>query len=715
MKSSEEEQIKPNSKRSTKSSEEEQIKPNSKRSTKSSEEEQIKPNSKRSTKSSEEEQIKPNSKRSTKSSEEEQIKPSSKRSTKSSEEEQIKSNSKRSTKSSEEEQTKSKSRNQSKSSEEELIKLKSKKSAKSSELKTKRTTKKSLVSEKNSSFSDELDGQDNIYEIGYSQLNEFQKEIVEDSSNEAKTIQSLGLALPIGSGKTIISIVLSLRMIDKMSDVRPILVVCSKTLIESWKIEINKFFDNKLKYEIVQPNTDLSKFAVKKNTRLILTSVDTIAKCYKENLIDKEFTEQRFVLHHGHLGAYITYYNIPSDPYLCHPHGSGVFYSIKWGCLIIDEAQTYTNIGTLRCQSLGALSATYRWLLSGTLFDEPKAERILGYHILLNAQNKPRNLPDTKILIKSNQFKGLNEMVVSRATNLAFIAPKINDKIISHRLSLEEEKIYCMMRQILIKVKDKALQAKLLGNESDLRLFSSYKLVMVLYLRQALICPLLPVTSVIIDASDAEKRSTLSKIILDELKTLNLDNYLNNKNSVKSTRFSAVLSTLSDFKNRVIIFSCFASCLDLLAFLLRSQNRTVFRMTASMTSTQRGALIEKFRIEKNGILLMTYEIGSTGLNLQFADTVMFMDYWWNAARTQQGIGRVLRIGQTAEQVNIIFFNANTAIEKIIYEKQNAKIQILEELKTGNQKTKIPLIKMNEVIKMIEIENNRDLLQKIKYF
>ena len=91
---------------------------------------------------------------------------------------------------------------------------------------------------------------------------------------------------------------------------------------------------------------------------------------------------------------------------------------------------------------------------------------------------------------------------------------------------------------------------------------------------------------------------------------------------------------------------------------------------------------------------------------------MLLDYWWNAGKTEQAIGRIFRLGQVAEQINVIFFSANTAVEKMIFEKQNAKLQILDELKTGKQTTKIPKIKMDDIIKLIELDDNKQLLQKI---
>ncbi len=539
-----------------------------------------------------------------------------------------------------------------------------------------------------------------LFSIGYKQLNSFQIPIIQECIEKG----SGGLSLKVGSGKTIISILISLYLTMKTQ--YPILVVVSRSLISNWEDEIKKFFKDQLDYQVIHPTlNNIGQLKIKK--KVIITTVDVLSKFYKENLIDKLFIKQVFT---KKFGNYTNYYNVVTEPYLNHIIGGGLFYSTKWGSIIIDEAQIYTNIETLRCQALGALYSNHRWLLSGTLFDEPKVERILGYHVMLNAPNMPRNLPDTKDLLKNN-FKGTNEFIIHRDSNLAFKPPNIHEQIVTHKLLPEEEKVYTMMKSILIQVKAKADKAKLLKDVKNYKLFSSYKLVMIMYLRQALICPLIPITSIAIDASDLEKRSELSKIIMNEIKQMKIDHYLNDKESIQSTRIKETLKILDKHKyDKVIVFSCFRTYLDIMSYLVKD----LFVMHSEMSPIQRGDLIDDFRKSKNGILLMTYELGSTGLNLQCANVVLFIDFAWNSSKQKQGIGRILRTGQLATDIFIYFFTANTGIENIIFQKQYFKLQILEELKTGTSNTKIPKIKIDDVIKMIELEDNKTKLSKIKY-
>lgn len=237
-----------------------------------------------------------------------------------------------------------------------------------------------------------------------------------------------------------------------------------------------------------------------------------------------------------------------------------------------------------------------------------------------------------------------------------------------------------------------------------------------MYLRQALVCPMIPITSIAINASDVKKRNELSEIIINELDRIGISGWLNDEASVKSSRIKKNIQSIDKHKNeRVIVFACFKSYLDVLQHYLIKKDRPIFRMTASMSSKRRGLLIKAFEESSNGVLLLTYQLGAEGLNLQFTSTIMLVDFWWNASKTQQAIGRIFRYGQISDEINVYFFTANTGIEKILFEKQKAKLDVLGELMTGKMKTKIPRLKMDKVIRLIEIADNKKLLKNVKYY
>jgi len=550
------------------------------------------------------------------------------------------------------------------------------------------------------------------YQRGYNTLNEYQKKILGECIEKG----SGGLSLPMGSGKTLLSLVLGCKFMER-NDGRPILVVAAKSLIASWMHEIAKFFGDDLKYEVVHSSMMKGKLGLwkpKEDTMLVLTSPEVLAKAYNEGRIRESFIRIRFINHF----TTVNHYQRSTKPILSHKIGLGLFYSTTWSCLIVDEAQKYTNIETQRCQALGSLYANHRWALSGTMFDEPIPRRILGYHVIIDAAGMPRELPATKRLLwgRNTNYGGLNTTLVLRKRNEAFVPPKVNEHVIAHQLVPEEQLIYTMMRNILVKVRDRARQAKLAQDHEQQRLFSSYKLVMVMYLRQALICPLIPLASIAIDASDQDTKTQLSAIITEEVNQLGINQWLDDVTSIRSSRMNATLNVVDQHRNeQVVVFSCFKSYLDIFEYLCSNSKRPILRMKSSMSMKKRGELIDKFRETTNGVLLLTYQLGAEGLNLQCAATVLLVDFWWNASKTQQAIARIFRFGQIAEEINVYFFTANTGIEEILFKKQKAKLDILEELKTGSARTKVPKLKIDQVIRLIEMADNQRLLNRIRYY
>lgn len=550
-----------------------------------------------------------------------------------------------------------------------------------------------------------------VFQFAFQQLNSFQKEIF----YECIDCNTGGMSLPLGTGKTLISLCVSLY--NTIKDKKPILIIASKSLITNWEHEIKKFFGNELKYEIFHNSLfakkDFFMWKMKEDTKVVLITIDTLADYYNKCNVDKKFVKKIFV---KELNMIINEYEEPKNPFLNHTVGGGIFYSIKWGSVIVDEVQKYTNVETLWCQSLGALCSDYRWALSGTMFDEPSVSRILGYYLIINAKDKPRNLPKLKEYINSTNFKGLNETLIIREKNNVFIPPKVNEHIITHNLSKEESIIYTTMKKILLQVKKKAEEAKLYDNIEDLKKFNSYKLVMLMYLRQSLTCSLVPITSVSLDICDFKDKSELSKIIIQELNNTGISNWLNKVDSVKSSRIVETIKCINErVSEKVIVFACFKSFLDVLEHYLLELKRPIFTMTSKMSIKKRQNLLKNFENSTNGVLLITYQLGAEGLNLQFASTVLLVDFWWNAAKTQQAIGRIFRYGQTSKEINVYLFTSNTGIEKILFDKQKAKINILNELKTGTIKTKIPIIKMDDIIKLIDLEDNKKSLKNIKYY
>lgn len=126
-------------------------------------------------------------------------------------------------------------------------------------------------------------------------LNSHQEQVVNECiASIRKGKRSMGLALPLGYGKTRISTAIGLR---RLSD-GPILVIVSKTLLTSWKTELDEVFKiqnqvsssfdfESLEYEIFHrdfiPKAEFDDWKPKPSTQLVLTTTDVLCMGYTSN------------------------------------------------------------------------------------------------------------------------------------------------------------------------------------------------------------------------------------------------------------------------------------------------------------------------------------------------------------------------------------------------------------------------------------------------
>jgi SNF2 family DNA or RNA helicase len=519
-----------------------------------------------------------------------------------------------------------------------------------------------------------------------------------------------GLSLPLGFGKTRTSVCLGLKY-----DKGPILVVASKTLGVTWMNEIPKAFGPDFPFEYLHSDhvKNIDRWEPKRETKLVLTTPEVLAAAYRENNLEASFLKYNVP---ADFGPTILEYVPPKSHMIRQQRqGPGYIYSIDWGCLIIDEIQNCNNILREKCRAIACVTAHYRWGLSGTMFDEPRNERFLGYFTMLHIKG-PRTLPDIETHMKET-FKGFQQYIIHRTENKEFVKrPKYTEMIVSHDLSSKEVEIFEASKLVLKDLNHEVRKMKMAGNVDEVRRFSAYLLAMVTYVRQFLIAPIIPITSIYCDVADFTNRSELSTRVVNKFRELQLDSWLESEEALMSTRFTAIKEkTDSHPDERVIIFSCFRTTLTLLQHNLdaeserRGSERRTFTIDASMSIPKREAVVKAFEEYPNGIFLIPYAIGAEGLNLQCASVVMLMDLWWNSSKTQQAIGRVFRPGQVASEIFIYIFVSNTGMESDIIRKNIIKQEILKDLHVGSCAKKVPKMSIQQIITIIDSRYNKDLL------
>ncbi len=539
----------------------------------------------------------------------------------------------------------------------------------------------------------------------------------------------------MGHGKTFVSFVLALKILKLNQHLyngceQKVLFVAPKTLISNFITEIKKFYGTTLKYEMVLKIDN--DYVPDKDSQIIITTPSVLTKCYSNNKIDVLFMRKESVNINRYLKTEKIIYGRPEVPYLpkTYKTGTAYFYSTKFAAFFVDEVQKYTNVTTQRCQSLASICSDYRFMLSGTVFDEPNIERILGYHLILGSDTFPRNIPDAFELLHNENFKGINGSLIEFEQNqtkpLDII---VNKHIIKHELTVEEIKIYITMKNTISILKEFIKSSKTQYDKNAVRKFNSYLLSMITYIRQSIVCPLIPLSNVSLNILDIENKSELSVILNNQFKKLDLDNWLNKETSIVSSRITKIMEIISKHCNeKIVLFTCFKTSINIIEYIIKNvdtliqeeykkniKGMTIYKITSPMDVDRRSQVIDDFNnhdITKSPcIILLSYELGAEGLNLQCASALLIVDFWWNISKSNQAIARIARDGQISN-VNIYFFTSNTGIENSLFIKQQDKLLVLDEIKHGPIKTTIATMKMNEILKLIESNENIELVNKL---
>lgn len=518
------------------------------------------------------------------------------------------------------------------------------------------------------------------------ELHHFQKKII----NECLEKRRGGLSLPMGSGKTIIALKLSLQ--NKKKD-QPILIIVSKTLISSWEQEITKWYPN-LKFKTLVLSDVFSK-----EDDIILTTPTTLVKYYKKYNIVDLLTEKR---RDSPFGPEIVFYNEIDSAILNVTWTT--FYSVTFSCLIVDEAHNYLNITTLTCRSLVSIHSNSKWLLSGTLFSEPKDTNILGFLRMCDCyRGFPNNLPYLTRLIKRGLFPGLEDYLVIRNDNEMFInRPDINKTIVKYEMSTFELKIYQIYRDLIKRIYKEITISKIMRAKEKVKHLNARLLSMILKLRVCLVSPMLVISKMYIDNIDNGNSKGIFSIMKGLFEENNLLHELNLEENLNSTRIKKIIEKIENHPDeRILVFSSFKMTLNYLRMILEKLgiNRKIYSLDADMSIERREKIITEYSTTRGAILLMTYTIGCEGLNLQSASVVMIMDVWWNEAKSRQAIARVYRFGQTRE-THVYMFMSNTYIEHAMFEKHKDKASIAEELLEGRITTKVKTISLKKIVDIL---------------
>ena len=127
-------------------------------------------------------------------------------------------------------------------------------------------------------------------------------------------------------------------------------------------------------------------------------------------------------------------------------------------------------------------------------------------------------------------------------------------------------------------------------------------------------------------------------------------------------------------KAKVIVFSSFKPTLRYLQGRLRDEGVGTELLHGDVKRS-RSDILAKFRDAEDIRVLLSSEVGSEGVDLQFSAIVVNYDLPWNPMRLEQRIGRVDRLGQESEKVTILNLIYEDTIDRRIYDRLYERLQI----------------------------------------
>jgi superfamily II DNA or RNA helicase len=126
---------------------------------------------------------------------------------------------------------------------------------------------------------------------------------------------------------------------------------------------------------------------------------------------------------------------------------------------------------------------------------------------------------------------------------------------------------------------------------------------------------------------------------------------------------------------KAVIFAYYRPTLDYLRRRLIADGISITIIHGGIVNEQRWEEIERFKNPKGPRVLLSSEVGSEGIDLQFCRVMVNYDLPWNPMRVEQRIGRIDRVGQQAKRLSIVNFKVKDTIEERLYDRLHSKLLV----------------------------------------
>jgi len=293
--------------------------------------------------------------------------------------------------------------------------------------------------------------------------------------------------------------------------------------------------------------------------------------------------------------------------------------NVKWDLIILDEGQRIKNWESKTSNLIRQLESPFRLVLSGTPLENRLGELFTVSRFV-----------DDELLGPAHQFFHQHHVVDDRGKTLGYrqldvLREKLSP-ILLRRTRSEVAKQLPERIDEIVRIEPTAEQMEV--HNSNMSTVASI-------LRKKFMTQM--------DLLRLQKCLLMARMSCDSTYLIDQEEP---EYSSKLERLGEILTGLIDDPTRkIVLFSEWRRMLDRIELRLDDLGAEFVRLDGQVPQKKRAGIVNQFQTDPNCRVILMTNAGSTGLNLQAANTVINVDLPWNPAVLEQRIARAYRMGQ----------------------------------------------------------------------
>lgn len=351
--------------------------------------------------------------------------------------------------------------------------------------------------------------------------------------------------------------------------------------------------------------------------------------------------------------------------------------SASWDLIILDEGQRIKNWEAQTSRTIKSLRSPYALVLTGT----PLENRLEELHSVVEFVDEHRLGP-------AFRFYNRHKVVDEKGRPLGY---KNLDEL---RKNLKPILLRRTRQSVMQDLPPRTTEiVRIIPTAEQLELDQQYKKLISLIIHKPYISEM--------DLLRLQKYLLMCRMSADST-------FLVNKQkpgySSKLAKLDVLLGNLlAEQGRKIVLFSEWTTMLDLIEPLIEKHGAKFVRLDGSVPQKKRQGLVNQFQNNPDCRLFIATNAGSTGLNLQAANTVINVDLPWNPAILEQRISRAHRMGQR-QPIQVYLLVTTETLEENLLQTIAAKHELaLAALDPKSDVTQVDLSSsMEELKKRLEV-------------